>query len=664
MIPQPVQQPTNVVTLGNQTGQREDVLSDKRRKFRAFERNKEREMREQQEARRYYHGRQWTDDEIAVLKRRKQPVVTDNRINRKIDFLVGLEQRQRRDPKAYPRGPGDEASATVATASMRFVCDENRWETTASDACQNGLVTGVGAAWIGIEPGRSGLDVKAKLVQEDRFFYDPRSVRPDFADAKYMGTYLWIDAEDLKAEYPALSGDFEKMLDRDGGLSLLPDTDREQQWGDFEQKRIRVVEMYEKKPMAPAKQGYGWYFCKFAGNVLMEGMWSPYLDENQMPDNPYVAWSPWVDERGDRYGLVRHMRPMQDEINHRRSKLLHRTNVKQMHMREGVLGSGEMNDEDRAREELARPDGILRHNGTWGQDIGLIDQSKEMQGEAALLELAQASLENLGPNPGLIGKGEGVADQSGRAILAQRDSGTIELSPVFDRLRDWKLRCYRKMWNRIRQAWTNERYIRITERDDAPKYIWINQYEADPMTGQITSNNVVGEIDVDIILEEGPDTTIMREEMLQVFTQLGEAAAGPLGKILIELSNMPDKDRMMAMLDKANEPDPMTQELNKRMGVLEAQLKQAQIAKYHADTENTRADAATKLAGAMIPPQALPSVFPIPFDDILLEPDTQGENGPPQPFPQPPMEDPGMMPQIPPGAMPPQEAPPGQPMVQ
>lgn len=72
-------------------------LFEKRRKFRAFESNKEDEQKEAQEARRYYHGKQWTDAERQRLNKRKQPVVTDNRISRKVDFLVGIEQRMRRD---------------------------------------------------------------------------------------------------------------------------------------------------------------------------------------------------------------------------------------------------------------------------------------------------------------------------------------------------------------------------------------------------------------------------------------------------------------------------------------------------------------------------------------------------------------------------------------
>jgi hypothetical protein len=83
-------------------------------------------------ARHYYHGDQWTKKEIAALRARKQPVVTSNRIVRKIDAVVGLVERLRQDPKAYPRTPKHDEGAELATATLRFVLDNNDWKSKSS----------------------------------------------------------------------------------------------------------------------------------------------------------------------------------------------------------------------------------------------------------------------------------------------------------------------------------------------------------------------------------------------------------------------------------------------------------------------------------------------------------------------------------------------------
>jgi hypothetical protein len=587
--------------------------ASKRRMLRAYESNKEKERIEQREHRRYYHATtmQWSEEEQKVLKARGQAPVFDNRIARKIDFLVGVEQRMRRDPKAFPRTPKEEGGADVATAGLRYACDRNRWENLASDAMYSGLIAGIGVLFVGIEQGRDGNEPVLKAVDQERFFYDPRSIRTDFSDARYLGLDFWLDIDEAKERYKKFHGELDATLEMSkgggsAGQGTASDIDLETNWGDFEHRRVRVVEFWEKglvaKPMQQdAMMGstamtqpemvVGWSYCFFCGDTTFEHGVSPYLDENGAPDCPYVAWSPYVDETGGRYGPIRNMKPMQDEVNHRRSKFLHWLNHKQIFTRKGDL-----DDHDHTRRELGRPDGVIEHNGEWGTTTGVVDVQQEIQGQAELLAQAQSSLENLGPNPGLVGKGGGVADQSGRAILAQRDSGMTELSPVFERCRDWKLRVYRKTWNRIKQSWTAEKWIRITDDEGSPAFLGLNN-----MSDMSKPLNPISEIDVDIILDEGPDTITMNEELMQQFSQLGEAAMGPLGKIIIELSNTPQKARLIKMIDDAQAPSPELAEVQKRMAQLEELLKASMVDKAIAETENKRADTVAKLATAFTP---------------------------------------------------------------
>src|SRR6478735_1795583 len=98
----------------------------------AYLETKNEEIKEQQDARRYYHGAQWTDKQIKAFNQRRQPVVTYNRIGRKINAVVGLLERQRQDPRGYPRTPKHEEGAEIATATLRYVCDEQDWPTKSS----------------------------------------------------------------------------------------------------------------------------------------------------------------------------------------------------------------------------------------------------------------------------------------------------------------------------------------------------------------------------------------------------------------------------------------------------------------------------------------------------------------------------------------------------
>lgn len=572
------------------------------RNLASFEMAKRPELDEGTTHDKYYHDKQWTEAEKRKLKRRRQPDTHDNLIKRKIDFLVGVEQRMRRDPKAFPRTPKHEGQADVASAGIRFVCDKELWPDKSSQSMSDGLIQGKGAIWCGIKQGHNGPDPTLEMVQPGRFIYDPRSVRPDFSDARWMGVQIWQDVDEVKEAHPDKAELIDGLKDSSPRVSIPTDTNQELAWFDLDARRVRLVEMYEKR-LVPGMSNAVWHFCKFSGDVVLESMVSPYQDEFGNPDNPYIAWSPYIDEMGVRYGLIRTMLPMQDEVNHRRSRALYELNNRQVF----VNKPGAIADVDKFKLERNDPEGVLQFNvGEWGKDVGFVDRSAQIQGQFEMLSQAIQRMENYGPNPGLIGQGGGVADQSGRAILAQRDSGMTELSPVFERQRNWKLRVYRAIWARIRQAWTAERWIALTDDENDMKHLPINQYQMvpDPMTGGmvITSSNVVAEIDVDILLDEGPDTVVMQEELMQTLSQLGNTPP-QLWKVFIELSGVNRKEQLVKMVDEAMAPPPEQQAIAARMQKLEEMLQAVLVDEKVAGVESKRADTIAKLMTAFTPQQ-------------------------------------------------------------
>src|SRR4030095_7979981 len=79
------------------------ALSKLKKAYQDYLFSKRSEIDEQIQSRRYYHGSQYTEEQVRTLNARKQPILTDNRIQRKIDGVTGLIERLRQDPKAYPR---------------------------------------------------------------------------------------------------------------------------------------------------------------------------------------------------------------------------------------------------------------------------------------------------------------------------------------------------------------------------------------------------------------------------------------------------------------------------------------------------------------------------------------------------------------------------------
>jgi hypothetical protein len=313
-----------------------------RRQYSDYAAAKDAEAREMVDARHYYHGDQWTAAEIAAPRRRKQPVVTSNRIVRKIDAVVGLVERLRQDPKAYARTPKHDEGAELATATLRFVLDNNDWKSKSSRIARVGRhrwhFSGIEYDLVPGDEGDPSLDMH--IVYGDGFFYDPRSVDEGFTDARYLGVSRPVDIDQVKEMVPEKAADHRRALVRRGNdMTTVASFDREKNWINTNERKMQLVDHWYIK-------GGKWRWCLYVGNtMLMQGV-SPFIDEKGKTFPRYRMFSASVDHDGDRYGFVRNLKSPQDEVNHRRSKALHLLNTR------GVVSEkGAVDDIEVARRE-------------------------------------------------------------------------------------------------------------------------------------------------------------------------------------------------------------------------------------------------------------------------------------------------------------------------
>jgi len=249
---------------------------------------------------------QWSGEEKKILLERRQPIVTSNRIKRKIGFLCGLEQKQRTDPRASPRNPEDEKSAEIVTDVLDFIEQETRFDNIASQSFRDLNIEGIEAVEVIVE---NGDKVVINHLMYDGFFYDPRSKKRDFSDARYLGYQDWFDEDEAfdlfrqKVEDPKeqekLDADLKSKLQssyEDGAQDEGYEDKPYDMWGDEDRNRIRIACMYWRG------EGGVWNYVYFTGGgILKEGV-SPYLDDNGKPDCAIIAASAYMTRKNERYG--------------------------------------------------------------------------------------------------------------------------------------------------------------------------------------------------------------------------------------------------------------------------------------------------------------------------------------------------------------------------
>ncbi len=560
----------------------------------------------------YYDGYQLTRAEKRILARRKQPDNVWNFTRLWVNGTLGVIKQGTTDPRAYPRNPQDEESADVASKTLRYIADTANFDALKIDVCKDYLVPGTGAAIIEVD---GDLKVTVTQIRHEEFFYDPRSRRQDFSDARYMGIAKWVWADDLKADYPGKDREIDDAFD---GSSLVFDDTMEDRpsdagtvgWVDKRQKRLMKVEMYYRQAQA-------WKRCVFYTGGVLEEAESPYKDDKGYACNPIEAQSCYVDRENNRMGIVRDMRGPQDEINKRSSKLLFELTARQV--QEAQPGGG-MGDIDVVRAEASRPDGVIPAG--WQ----IVPRQDIVTGQERLLQGAIQSGERFAPNPAMLGRQD--AGQSGRAQLVRQQAGLTEQAIIFGGIEEWELRVYRQMWNRARQFWTAPMWIRVTDDEGSPQFVGVNQPPegAQPMPDMAAQpdeqgmvpqameqgkpvfqtpdgqkvlgyENAIAELDVDITIETVPDTATLQQEQFAVIGELAKMY-GPQefpADDLIELSAMPNK---RAVMEKRKARSEQAQQAGAQSPQAQLQMRgaMAEVAKTESEVALNQAKTETEMA--------------------------------------------------------------------
>jgi hypothetical protein len=540
----------------------------------------------------YYDSDQFTREELAELHARGQPAIVINRIKPAINGIIGVTERGRSDPKAWPRNPGDADSADTATDVLRYIADFNRFRRLKQDVFRDILIPGTGAALIGAD---ADSQVTITQIRWEEFFFDARSRRADLKDARYLGVAKWMYADDVVALYPDRAREVELSVENTplGGGGIVPDQSFQDRplngpgtggaWIDPKLRRLLVVEMYWR-------DGGGWNRSVFTGTDILEHGPSPYLDHKGRPDCPIEAQSAYVRRDNGRYGAVWDMIGPQDEINKRRAKSLHLLTVTRLEAKDP---SAVNIDADVARKEAARPDGVLPLG--WG----IAPNTAEFQGNMEMMSEAKAEIERMGPNPAVLGRND--QDASGRALLARQQSGLVEMANLYGALEDWELRVYRQCWARAKQFWRAPQFIRVTDDENSPKFVGLNQPAVHPMTGQVLGyHNAVAEMDVDIEVDTQQDVGNLMAEAFQQIVDLVKLSPGFQQQItlkeLIQLSPIQHKRAILDMIDQRAQQQAAQ---GAQVQQLQAAHAQAQVDKTKSETSRNEAEGTAHMLNAL-----------------------------------------------------------------
>ena len=563
----------------------------------------------------YYDGKQWTPEQVRALKARKQAPIVNNRIKTKLNGLLGLVSVRKGDPKAFPRNQqADSSGAEAVTDGLRFAADKIALNSTFLECADNFFCEGYCGVNIVTETAPNGdVDVVVDHIPWDRIFFDPFSRKHDFSDARGKGFGIWMDEEDIKETFPDASPDAlsTNLWSMDTTFEDRP----KWYYNQGKRRRFLVITHYRKV------KGQWMLSIYTQGGYLVEPMVSPYLDEFGTPQCPLEFEHAYIDRDNNRYGEIASFLDTQDEINHRRSKALFLLSQRQTFGNRGAV-----KDVKKAKRELAKPDGHLEvGQGEFNKDFGILPTGDMAEGQMTLLQEAKAEMDAGSFNAQLSGERQ-IGELSGVAIQRLQQAGMTDIIRLFENFGSFKLRVYKQMWARIRQSWTAEKWVRVT--DDEQKLRWVGfnvqitqqQFLQEVMDDTskpypmrlgasaqmvalektnpealqqiVYTKNKPVEMDMDITLDESYDTNNVSQEQLDTILKFGAQNAFDIVDLLM-ISNVSGKDKLIEKIEgrkadaakaAANQPpDPQATYLTSK-----AKEAEASAAVKAADAQHTQ----------------------------------------------------------------------------
>ncbi|WP_225784672.1 hypothetical protein [Xenophilus sp. Marseille-Q4582] len=589
----------------------------------------------------YYDHLQWRPEDAQELIRRGQAPLVFNQSRQTIDWLSGTEKRMRKDFKILPREPGDEAGAELKTKLVKYTDDANLTQWHRSRAFKQAATAGLSWLEEGVNPDPEAEIVYSGWEDWRNVYRDSHSRNIDMnVDARYLFRARVLDLDYAKALLPgndehlnAVAGRMDEDAEGDdiwymgqkltgasetewGGLTSLSSmSERAAYMGrngyyDFSRRRsVRLIECWYRVPER-VKVFAGGPFQGRIVNPMVTGHQQALNDHQPVYEavkmrmrvmiaTKYAALrdqpSPFRHGRfllvplygyrrardGAAYGVMRGMRDIQDDLNKRRSKALFALSSNRVKAEEGAF-----EDPEEARDEAARPDMLLMYKR--GHKVEFEKPVGDYQGN---LELAAQNVQQLREVGGVTGENLGydTRAQSGKAIIAKQDQGSLTTGELFDNLLLAIRQTGRLRLSHIEQFWTEEKAIRIAGENKPIEWLEINKF--DPATGQILNDITAREADF-IVDTQDYRSTLAQAALEQMFALLGQIATFAPQVVLavldlvVDSAEIKNKEEWVSRIRKLNgqrDPTkpPTPEELQAEQ---EAAAKQAEAEQLQVDT--------------------------------------------------------------------------------
>lgn len=567
--------------------------------------------KENSELHRFRSGHQWSDDEKAILEEQGRPPVVFNRAGTIIDAVVGNEIANRQEIRFLPRTADDASFNEIATETIRWVRQECNAEDEESDAFENVLIGGMGWIETRVDYDENGEPIIVmEAVDPQEMFWDTNSRKHNLEDRKWQCREKWIPMDEAKAMWPNVeelkpSEGMAPELDDDIRNADPPYYERESSGFDKKNKTVRVLE-YEwiehevsfvvENPVTGSVErdvspetlkklekkfpNLNYSRVKKPRCYRAYSIGQTLLERGDGPKKTGFNYECITGKRDSKnntfYGLMRGVKDPQEWANKFFSQILHIINS---NSKGGFFWEeGALVNEQVAKEDLARPDGMVKLKPGGLQKIKERQMFNFPASIDRMLEFAISSIRDVpGVNLELLGMSN--RDQAGIVESQRSRQALTVLAPIFSNLRRYRKNQGKSLLYFVREYIPEGRLIRVVG-EDGVKVIPLMK---DPLTSEY-----------DVIVEQSPTSPNSKTEAwvaLRDVLPVLQAAGMQPPKEIVDVLPLPES--MTAKWKeaiKAGPPPEIKQKMDEMGQAIQELQQENQILKNDQNTELMKID--------------------------------------------------------------------------
>lgn len=540
------------------------------------------------------HG-QWNQKQKDELNRQDRPALVMNAILPVVNLISGQERASRLGITYKPRGFDDDRASQIANQLYRFASDNSNLIYEVSDAFQDMTICGRGFLYTMIDYHQQDEplgEIAVKRIHPLSVFWDENATQYDMQDANYMIWAKWVFEDILRIYYPGAMSEIKHGEWLNMPADLVGEKTLDYNWRDKRTGKLRILEFWYKIPKSvafvitetgvqrfnnekEAKQAIEEvtrmavsHFAPVPDMEIVERVikrtriahvtaWkilkdspAPY-NHNQYPIIPLTAYN--FDEKV--MGIVRSLKDPQREKNKRWSQMLHMINTMSK-------GGWKIPKRSISSDQLSRWPTESGKPGFWFEYNPIIGEPKEIDGQniptsfVTLMQIAEDEIKKTsGANQELLGLAR-TGDQSGKAIRTLQQSGATILAPLFDSLVRSQKILGQTVISLIQQYYTPEKIIDILGISGISNMgLTINNVNEFIERTLEAKYDVI--VDVTPLLGSDRDRQFQQAlDLIAALAKVGIPPPMPLLELLVQVSDWPGKDAMLAQMSQSSNMQP------------------------------------------------------------------------------------------------------------